>query len=147
MKSDTKLQTIMYSADCEEHASSIDCFVNYKGISFVWKWCDIQPSMVTHTQNLCSAFTHPSAHTQQWTHTHTVNTPGTVGSHFMHRAQGAGRSWGFGALLKGTSSWYWRWRERCTFTPPIDYPCRTETRIRNFRLWVRLSNIRPWPLF
>ncbi len=26
--------------------------------------------MVAHTQNSCSTFTHPSAHTQQWTHTH-----------------------------------------------------------------------------
>ncbi len=34
--------------------------------------------MVTHTQNSCSAFTHPSAHTavntHTHTHTHTVNT-------------------------------------------------------------------------
>ncbi len=30
---------------------------------------DIQLSMVTHAQNSCSAFTHPSAHTQHWTNT------------------------------------------------------------------------------
>ncbi len=45
-----------------------------------------------------------SAHTQQWTQVHAVNTP-------------PGNSWGFSALLKGTSLWYWRCRERCTFTP------------------------------
>ncbi len=49
-----------------------------------WKWHDIQPSMVTHIQNLCSAFTpskvhihsseHTHAHTRTHTHTHTVNT-------------------------------------------------------------------------
>ncbi len=43
----------------------------------MWKWSDIQPSIVTHTQNLCSLLTHPrcthtavNTHTQQWTHTH-----------------------------------------------------------------------------
>ncbi len=39
------------------------------------KWRDIQPSMVTHTRNACFAFTHPSAHTQQWKHTHHEHTP------------------------------------------------------------------------
>ncbi len=58
-------------------------------------WCDIQPSMVTHTQISCSAFTHPSAHT------HREHTHGAVGSHLCGGA--AGSSWGFGALLKGTS--------------------------------------------
>ncbi len=46
-------------------------------------WCNIW-AMVTHTQNLCSAFTYPGAHTQQWTHTlpeqwaaiHTAAVPG-----------------------------------------------------------------------
>ncbi len=41
-----------------------------------WKWHDIWPSMVTHTQNSCSAFkpskvhTHSSEHTHTHTHTH-----------------------------------------------------------------------------
>ncbi len=66
------------------------------------KWNDIQPSMVTHTQNSCSAFTHPNAHTHTMnTHTHTVHTPGTVGRHFMLQCPGS--SWGIGALFKGTS--------------------------------------------
>ncbi len=41
-----------------------------------WKWRDIRPSTVTHTQNLCSTF-NPSkvhAHSSEHTHTHTVNT-------------------------------------------------------------------------
>ncbi len=41
-----------------------------------------------------------SAHTQQWTHTYREHTPGAVGSHY---AAVPGRSWGFRALLKGTS--------------------------------------------
>ncbi len=85
---------------------------------WMWKWRDIQPSMVTHTRNSCSAFTHPkcthpavNTHTP-WTHTRSSGQP------FMLRCLGG--SWGFGALHKGTSSWYWRWREHCTFTPPTD---------------------------
>ncbi len=53
------------------------------------KWHDIQPSILTHTCNLCSAFTHPSAHTQQWTHTHCEHTPGAVGSHLCYGTPGA----------------------------------------------------------
>ncbi len=34
-------------------------------------------------------------------------------------------------------------RERCTFTPTTDSPCRTETRTRNLSIWVWLSTIRP----
>ncbi len=53
-----------------------------------------------------------------------------------------GSSLGFGALLKGTSSWYWRWRECCTFNPTI--PARLRLELATFQLWVRLSTIRPW---
>ncbi len=97
-----------------------------------WKWCDIQPNMVTNTLNLCSAFTHPSANTQQWTHipwTHTQSS----GQPFMLQRPGSSR--GFGTLLKGTSSWYWRWRESAP--PP-------RVKLATFWLWVRLSTIRPW---
>ncbi len=77
-----------------------------------------------HTLNLCSAFnpskvhthtvnTHTHTHTRQWTHTHrehthtavNIHTPWThiqsSGQPFMLRRPGS--SWGFGALLKGTS--------------------------------------------
>ncbi len=62
----------------------------------------------------CSAFTYPSAHTQQWTHTHThtVSThPGPEGSHLWCGARGAV------PCSRAPQSWYWRWREHCTFTP------------------------------
>ncbi len=72
--------------------------------------------------------THSSGHKHTpWTHTHTA-----VGSHLCCGARGA--VWGFGALLKGTSLWYWKWRERCTFTPPTDNPCQTEIRTRNLSI-------------
>ncbi len=88
-------------------------------------WRDIRPSMVTHTRNLCSAFNpsnvliHSSEHTHTpWTHT---RRPGS--------------SWGFGALLKGTSVVVLRVeRERCTFTPPTYNSCWPETRTRNLSI-------------
>ncbi len=46
------------------------CIFLYKVKHFL-KWRDIRPSMVTHTQNLCSAFNPSKVHTQLWTHTHT----------------------------------------------------------------------------
>ncbi len=49
--------------------------------------------MVTHTWNLCSAINPSKVHT----HTHTVN------SRQQFILQRSGSSWGFGALLKGTS--------------------------------------------
>ncbi len=60
----------------------------------VKKKSDMWPSMFTHTWNLCSAFNHPT-HTR--THTHTRSSRQS----FMLRHPGS--SWGFGALLKGTS--------------------------------------------
>ncbi len=67
-----------------------------------WKWRDMWPSMVTHTRNLCSAFNPSKVHTHTavnthtpWTHTRSSGQPFCCG--------GPGSSWGFGALLKGTS--------------------------------------------
>ncbi len=59
--------------------------------------------MVTHTQNLCSAF-NPSkcTHTVVNTHTHTVNTHPKQWAAILLRRLGS--SWGFGVLLKGLTS-------------------------------------------
>ncbi len=76
---------------------------------------DVWPSMVTHTQNSCSAFNPSKVHTHSSEHTHTVNTHPEQWA-FMLRHPGS--SWGFGALLKGTSVVVLKEeRERCTFTP------------------------------
>ncbi len=82
--------------------------------------------MVTHTRNSCSAFTHPSAHTQQWTHTHHEHTPEAVGRHLCYGVRGA--VGGSGPCSRAPQSWYWGWREGCTFTPPTYNSCWTETR-------------------
>ncbi len=69
--------------------------------------------------------THPKCtHTQQWTHTHREHTPGAVGSHLCCGTRGAvGGS--VPCSRVSPQSWYWGWRERCTFTPPTYNSCRT----------------------
>ncbi len=61
--------------------------------------------------------THPSAHSQQWTHTRSSGQPycgarGAVGGSVP-------------CSRVSPQSWYWRWREHLLFTPPTDNPCRT----------------------
>ncbi len=73
-----------------------------------------------------------SAHTQQWTHTHREHTPGAVGSHLCCGARGA--VGGSVPCSRAPQSWYWGWRERCTFTSPHLQSCRPETRTRNLSM-------------
>ncbi len=95
--------------------------------------------MVTHTQNLCSALTHPkcthtavNTHTHTHTHTHREHTQSS-GQPFMLWRPGS--SWGFGSLHKGTSVMVLRVeRERCTFTAPTYNTSWPETRTRN--IWI-----------
>ncbi len=57
-------------------------------------------------------------------HTHSSeHTPGAVGSHLCSSARGA--VGGSVPCSRAPQSWYWGWRERCTFTPPTYNPCRT----------------------
>ncbi len=87
-------------------------------------------SLVTHTQNLCSAF-NPSKST------HTVNT---------HPEQWAanGEQMGVRCLAQRVSSqsWYWRWRERSLFTPSTDNSCRT----RDSNPQPRVTSLTLYPL-
>ncbi len=46
-------------------------FLMSNSLSIIWKGRDVWPSMVNHTQNLCSAF-NPSKYTHTHTHTHRV---------------------------------------------------------------------------
>ncbi len=109
------------------------------------KWCDIRPNMVTHTRNSCSAFnpskcTHTAVNTHTHTHTHREHTPGAVGSVLCCSARGA--VGGSVPCSTAPQSWYWRWRERCTFTPPTYNSYRPETRIH--KLWISPTlTIRP----
>ncbi len=79
---------------------------------------------VTHTRNSCSAFNPSKVHTHSSEYTHREHTPGAVGSHFCCGARGAvGGS--VPCSRVSPQSWYWGWRERCTFTPPTYNSCRT----------------------
>ncbi len=115
--------TIMYSI------WKIMCFLNIKACQhqihkiMILKKSDIQPSMVTRTQNLCSiVFYHLpiQVHTQQqWTHTRCI-----VGSHLCC---GAGEQLGVRCLAQGhPCRGIEGGRERCTFTPPIYNSYRPE---------------------
>ncbi len=46
-----------------------------------------------------------------------THTPWTVGSHLFCGARG--RVWGSVPCSRASQSWYWGWRESCTFTPHI----------------------------
>ncbi len=79
----------------------------YKGLEkWKWKWRDMWPSMVTHTRNLCSAINPSKVHTHSSEHTH----------HLCCGARGA--VGGSVPCSRSPQSWYWGWKERCTFTPP-----------------------------
>ncbi len=85
----------------------------------VKKKSDVLSSMVTHTRNWCSAF-NPS----KCTHTAvgSEHTPGAVGSHCSSARGAVG---GSVPCSNAPQSWYWRWRECCSFTIPTFNPCRT----------------------
>ncbi len=61
--------------------------------------------------------THPSARTHTHTHTH-----GAVGSHYSSTRGAVG---GSVPCSRAPQSWYWRWRECCSFTIPTFNSCRT----------------------
>ncbi len=97
------------------------------------KGSGVWPSMVTHTQNLCSAFnpskcTHTVVNTHTpWTHTRSSGQP-------MLRCPGS--SWGSGALLKGLTSVMVLKVERVLVihSPPPTIPAGPETRTHNLQV-------------
>ncbi len=85
--------------------------------------------------------THPSAHSQQWTHTRSSGQPccgarGAVGGSVP-------------CSRVSPQSWYWRWREHLLFTPPTDNSCRTwESNLQPLGYKSNSLTIRPrLPLF
>ncbi len=64
--------------------------------------------------------------------THPKCTHTAVGSHLFCGAQGA--VGGSVACSRAPQSWYWGWRDCCTFTPPTDNSCWPETRNRNLSI-------------
>ncbi len=105
-------------------------------------WRDIQPSMVIHTQISCSAFTHLSAHTQQWTHTHTPWThTRSSGQPFMRRR--SGEQLGVWCLAQGHLSRGIEGGESAVHSlPPPTILAGPRLELATFRLWFQLSTIR-----
>ncbi len=106
------------------------------------KWSDVWPSMVTHTRNCALHLTHPSAHTQQWTHTHCEHTPRVVGSHI---AAAPGEQLGVRCLAQGSHlSRGIEGGESAGYSlPPPTIPARPETRTRDLRVASPTLSIRP----
>ncbi len=107
-----------------------------RGENFYWYIANdkISPIPTWHGQvwwpilgNCALHLTHPKC-----THTHSEHTPRAVGSHLCCGARGA--VGGSVPCSRAPQSWYWRWMERCTFTPPTYNSCQPETRTRN--LWI-----------
>ncbi len=90
-----------------------------------WKWRDIRPSMVTHTLNSCSAFTHPKCtHTAVYTHTRSS----------WHSAA-PGEELGVRCLAQGHLSRGIEGGESAVHSlPPPTIPAGPETRTHN--LWI-----------
>ncbi len=82
-------------------------------------------------------------HLPMQVHTHSSeHTPGAVGSHLCCGARGA--VGGSVPCSRAPQSWYWRWRERWTFTPPTYNPCRTwDSNLRPFHYESDSLNINP----
>ncbi len=92
---------------------------------------EIQTSMVTHTLNSCSTFTHPSAHIQQWTHTHREHTPGAAGSYLCC---GARRAVGGSVPAQVHLVMVLKVERELDIHSPTYSPCRTESQTRNLSI-------------
>ncbi len=80
-------------------------------------------------------------HTQQWTHTHCEHTPGAVGSHLCCSVLGAVgvQCFAQGLLSRGIEGG----ESAVHSLPPPTIPAGPRLKLTTFRLWVRLSTIRP----
>ncbi len=104
-----------------------------------WKWRGIRPSMVTHTQNLCSAFNPSKVRTHSSEHTHTVNTHPEQWAAIY--AAAPGEQLGVRCLAEGHLSRGIEGEESAVHSlPPPTIPAGPRLELATFRLRVRLSN-------
>ncbi len=113
-------------------------------LQILWrKLSDMWPSMVTYTRNSCSAFNPKCTH-MQWTHTPWTHT-WSSGKPFMLQRRGA--VGGSVPCSRAPQSWYWGWRERCTFTSPhLQSLPDGDLNLRNKLIYI-LNNLRVNHLF
>ncbi len=95
------------------HSSADICiFESESDVTYDQVWWPILGICALH-------FTHPKC-THTAVNTHREHTPGAVG--------------GSVPCSRAPQSWYWGWREHCTFTPPTYNSCRPETQTRNLSI-------------
>ncbi len=105
-----------------------------------WKWRDIQPSMVTHTRNSCSAFNPSNMHTHTAVNTHTPWTH-TRSSGQPFYAAAPGEQLGVRCLAQGHLSRGIEGGESAVHSlPPPTIPAGPRLEPATFGLRVRLSN-------
>ncbi len=93
---------------------SFRCYMKVKVTLHTTKYGDPYSEFVLCIYPILSAHTHSSEYS------HTVNT------HPEHLCCGARRAVGGSVpCSRAPQSWYWGWRERCTFTPPTNNSCQT----------------------
>ncbi len=132
--------TVLYANFGEHKAQEFPhmiCFICLYKNSILFFWSDVWPSMVTHTQNVCSAF-NPS----KCTHTHSSeHTPGAMGSQYCGTRGAVGGSVScsrvspqsrYTGILKGGED------ARASLTPPT-IPAVPEIRTHNLGLQVQRS--------
>ncbi len=106
-----------------------------------YQWRDIQPCMLTHTLNSCSAFTHPKC-THTAVNTHTVNTHLEQWA-AIYAAAPREQLWvrclAQGHLSRGTEGG----ESAGHSLPPPTIPAVLRLKLATFGLQVWLSNIRP----
>ncbi len=88
-----------------------------------WKWSDTAKYVWWPILVICALHLTHQKCTHTVVNTHTMNTHPEQWQPFMLRLPGS--SWGSVPCSRvSPKSWYWRWRERCTFTPPTYNSCR-----------------------
>ncbi len=98
-----------YLQDSDMHALSIYTVYIYIYVMYCQVWWPILEIGPLH-------LTHPSEHT------HCEHAPGAVGSHCSSARGAIG---GSVPCSRAPQSWFWRWRECCSFKIPTFNPCQT----------------------
>ncbi len=120
------------SFTCPEQVNRYKCHHAWEvKVTYRQEWWPILWIHILHlTHSTC---THTAVNTHTHTHTHCERTPGAVGSHLCCSIRGA-----VGGSVPCAVE-----RALYIYSPPPTIPARPRLKLTTFRLWVRLSTIRP----
>ncbi len=115
----------------KESVTGIAEFFKLSGseLSKKWKWHDKRPSMVTHTQNLCSAFNPSKVHTHTAVNTYTEQWTAIY-------AAAPGEQFGVRCLAQGHLSRGIEVDRALDIRSPPTIPAGPRLKLATFRLWV-----------